>query len=331
MPEIDERPDAVKLAERCTSGLEERLGRDHQDAHGFVIFSRALASGPHSCTCGGQRFSTSGAKNRSTLGVLLLRMSADQSSRSSKRSYALMALKFAVSAVLLALLFSQVDTGRLWSIARRASVPWLVVALGVYFVNILASTWRWRLLLDAQDVHVKAKSLLESYLVAQFFNNFLPSNIGGDVIRIRDTAKPARSKTLATMVVLVDRGLGLMGLVLVAALSATIASRHRDAATPIWPSWLWTGFLAALAASVPAVLTPSGFGRLLRPLTVFHPEWVGERIDKLTGTLSRFRDRPSALVGCFGGAIVVQLSIVAFYFTVTYALHMDVKFSDLAE
>ena len=39
-------------------------------------------------------------------------------------------------------------------------------------------------------------------LVALFFNNFLPSNIGGDVIRIRDTARPAGSKTLATTVVL---------------------------------------------------------------------------------------------------------------------------------
>ena len=54
----------------------------------------------------------------------------------------------------------------------------------IYFVNVLASTWRWHLLLDAQHVHVRRRSLLGSFLVASFFNNFLPSNIGGDVIRI---------------------------------------------------------------------------------------------------------------------------------------------------
>ena len=43
--------------------------------------------------------------------------------------------------------------------------------------------------------------------------------------------------------------------------------------------WLWVGFLAGAAASAPALLAPAGFGRLLQPLTVFHPEWVGERID----------------------------------------------------
>ena len=88
---------------------------------------------------------------------------------------------------------------------------------------MLTSAWRWQLLLRAQDVRVPARTLLSSYLVAGFFNNFLPSTIGGDVVRIRDTARPAQSKTLATTVVFVDRALGLMGLVLVAALGATVA------------------------------------------------------------------------------------------------------------
>jgi hypothetical protein len=163
-----------------------------------------------------------------------------------------------------------------------------------------------------------------------FFNNFLPSNIGGDVIRIRDSARAAFSKTLAATVVLVDRGLGLMGLVLVAALGATIAERSLHVATPIWPSWLWAGFLVGAAASAPAVLAPASFGRLLRPLTVFHPEWVSGRIEKVTAVLARFRDRPTALAGCFGGAIVVQATIVVFYFIVSHALHLHMAFWDLA-
>ena len=73
------------------------------------------------------------------------------------------------------------------------------------------------------------------------------------MIRIGDTAKPAGSKTLAATVVLVDRGLGLMGLVLVAAVGATIAENTRQVVTPIWPSWLWAGFLVGAAASAPAV------------------------------------------------------------------------------
>jgi uncharacterized membrane protein YbhN (UPF0104 family) len=243
----------------------------------------------------------------------------------------LVAIKLAVSTGLLVLLFRRIDVGRLWASARQASLAWLAVALVVYLVNVLVSVWRWRVLLHAQEVHVPARSLFESLLVSLFFNNFLPSNIGGDVIRIRDTARPAGSKTVATIVVLTDRVLGLMALGLVAAVGATAAaSAAGHPPVPIWPSWLWAGLLFAAAASVPMVLAPAGVGRLLQPLTVIHPEWIGGRIERLTMVLERFRDRPAALATCFGGAVFVQATIVMVYLAVAHALRINISASDLA-
>jgi uncharacterized membrane protein YbhN (UPF0104 family) len=240
-------------------------------------------------------------------------------------------LKISVSMALMVWLMSTIDVTRLRTSASSVSLGWLGVALAVYFANILASTWRWRLLLDAQNVHVPQPSLLSSYLVAGFFNNFLPSNIGGDVVRIRDTARQAGSKTLATAVVLVDRGIGLMGLVLVAAIGATIVTRFRpQEASPIWPFWLWTAFVLGTIAAAPAILSPDGLARLLRPLRALHPEWIGTRIETLTGALSRFRDRPIALGACFGGAMAVQGLLVLYYLAVVHALDLHVGLWDLA-
>src|SRR4051812_30955566 len=128
-------------------------------------------------------------------------MSSDQSDASSSRRYVLLALKLSVSIALLAVLFSRIDTGQLWSKARTASVPWLLVAMLIFVGNMITATWRWHLLLSAQGVFIATRRLVGSYLVAIFFNNFLPSNIGGDVIRISDTARQAGSKTLATTVI----------------------------------------------------------------------------------------------------------------------------------
>src|SRR3954447_6684892 len=169
---------------------------------------------------------------------------------SPARRYALLAVKLSVSIILLVVLFARIDVGSLWTTARHASPGWLLVALLIHASTIVVATWRWHLLLSAQNVHVATRKLFGSFLVASFFNNFLPSNIGGDVIRIRDTARPAGSKTLATTVVLVDRGLGLMALVLVAAVGASAGVRiHPAAAAPIWPVWLWAGFLVGAVAS----------------------------------------------------------------------------------
>jgi len=78
------------------------------------------------------------------------------------------------------------------------------------------------------------------------------------------------------------------------------------------------------------LFAPAGFGRLLRPLTVFHPEWVGGRITTLTGALARFGAEPGALATAFGGAIFVQGALVLYYFAVAYALHLDIPLWDLA-
>jgi len=247
----------------------------------------------------------------------------------SPRHYVLLAVKIAVSIILLVVLFSKIDAAQLWQGVRDASFPWLGLALALYFVNVVASMWRWHLLLSAQSVVVQPRRLLASFLVANFFNNFLPSNVGGDVIRISDSAKYTKSKTVATIVVLMDRGIGVMALIFIAAIGATAAVSLHPSAVPIWPAWLWAGFLGGAAVAAPAVLAPAGFGRLLQPLTVIHPEWVGGRIENLTGVLARFRARPRALAGCFLGALFVQATMVVFYSLVAYALHVNVPLSDL--
>jgi uncharacterized membrane protein YbhN (UPF0104 family) len=227
-------------------------------------------------------------------------------------------------------LLSRVDLARLWDVSRRASVGWLVAALGIYFAMTLVSAWRWQILLRAQHLTLSFAELTKSFLVATFFNNFLPSNIGGDVIRIRDTSRAAGSKTLATTVVLVDRGIGLLGLVFLAAAGATWTAMRSEALGPVGPGMLWALLIGGFVASAPMVLMPEGIGRLLRPLERLHQDWVRRQILHLTAALGRFQRAPGALVHCFLGAIVVQAIIVAFYAAIARGLGVPVPLAHLA-
>src|SRR5690349_18362009 len=104
--------------------------------------------------------------------------SAAPSPSPARRRLVLLA-KIVVSVVLLAVLVARSDAPRLWGYVRSASLAWLAASLVLYLAMVLASAWRWGLLLAAQDVHVSGWRLTQSFLVATFFNNFLPSNIGG--------------------------------------------------------------------------------------------------------------------------------------------------------
>src|SRR5262249_5054680 len=137
-----------------------------------------------------------------------------------KRS-ALLVFKIAVSIGLLAYLFSTTDLDALQRRVRTGDPMLLALAMVLYATILAISTWRWRVLLHAQGFPASMADLSASYLVATFFNNFLPSNIGGDVIRVRDSSRLTGSTTTSLAVVAIDRILGL-GALYVLALSAYV-------------------------------------------------------------------------------------------------------------
>jgi glycosyltransferase 2 family protein len=242
------------------------------------------------------------------------------------RSAAFQILKIGVSVGLLAWLLRQIDGAKAWAAVRSASWIWLAVAALLYFAMLVVSSWRWNILLRAQGIVVRLRTLIGSFLVATFFNNFLPSNIGGDVVRVRDTSGPANSRTLAATIVLVDRGLGLLALVLVAALGASASrSALRSGGPPVQPWMLWTGLALGGAVSVQALRAPSLVTRLATPLRWLHAEWVDARLAKLTAALDRFASSPRALASSAAGAVVVQALLVAFYAAVAKGLHIPVS------
>jgi len=220
-------------------------------------------------------------------------------------------VRLLVSAALLYFVLRSIDLAALWRRVQSMNLVWIVLALASFAFMQSVSVWRWHRLLRAQQIDVPSRTLTESIWVSLFFNNFLPSNIGGDVVRIADTASAAGSKTLATTIVLVDRVLGLIALTLVAAFAALAASFggiHVPGAR-----WLWLIVAAGVALAIPVILIPKLTAHLLLPLRLLKRPWVDERVQRLEDAIFRFRAAPLALLGAFAGALVVQITIVAFY------------------
>lgn len=235
-----------------------------------------------------------------------------------------MAAKLLVSGGLLWWVLRDVDLRELGAMMLRAAPAWLGVAVAAYVAMLGLSVWRWQVLLRAQHVSVAARALWQSWLVALFFNNFLPSNIGGDVWRVADTAGAAGSKTLATTIVLVDRGIGLIALFIVAALGAA-GARWLGVTVP-GIEWLWVGLGAGLVAGVPFLIAPRLLTLLLSPLRATGHDWILARASSFEDAFARFRAKPLALAGAFAGALGVQIIIVAFYACTAYALGIPLPF-----
>lgn len=232
---------------------------------------------------------------------------------SAPARHLLVLAKVLVSAGLLAVLLARADLAAIAAHVQRIRPMWMLTALAVYGVMIWISAWRWRLLLAAQSVSVPLTRLSESFLVATFFNNFLPSNIGGDVVRIADTAPLTTSKTIATTVVLVDRILGLVALVAVAGVGLLIGAGTGL----VLPLGTGAGYgmilVGVLVLPIAVLVVPGLLPALCAPLGRLGSTWVDERLRRLSRTIGAIRACPGTLGRAFGGALLVQASLVIFY------------------
>jgi glycosyltransferase 2 family protein len=118
-------------------------------------------------------------------------------------------LKIIVSGVLLVVVFTRVGWTDIVSTLARVNLGWLGLSLAIYVAGVFVRAVRWRFLLPRLNAPaIRIRRLAELYFVSFFFNSFLPTGIGGDVVRIAEVA-PAVGLPAAASSVIADRAMGL--------------------------------------------------------------------------------------------------------------------------
>ncbi len=139
------------------------------------------------------------------------------------RQHVLNGIKLLISLGLIVWLFQRIDVGEVVAMLRTARPLLVVMATLMYLGAILSNALKWGVLLRAQKVYVPWRVLVEYTFVGVFFNNFLPANVGGDVMRGYGLSKYIRRRADAAVSVVVDRLIGLMALTSMAIVSALVA------------------------------------------------------------------------------------------------------------
>lgn len=211
------------------------------------------------------------------------------------------AVRVAISVVLLWWLGRQLGGG--WTEVRGLRPLELVPAALVFSLSNVLGAWQWILLLRRAGIEVPARRLHALYWVGLFFNNFLPSNVGGDLVKVADVAVNTGRVSSPLAATLVDRMLGLCALVGLAFVAAGVLGDRAPAGLPWWA----LGGLALTVLGAAAVLLSGRLGRwgsaLIRRLR------QGRRSHRLEGLLEEtrtFRADPGFVLRIAGLALVVQ-------------------------
>lgn len=174
-----------------------------------------------------------------------------------KYSLLLFIVKLSLTVGLLLFVMTRVNLSDVWQRIASADVSMLLAALICIAGGYVLCGLRWAWIAQGLGMHVSRRQKVKLYFLGMFASLFLPSTIGGDVVRGVLMAKGEERKGFrlhAAASVILDRVNGLYALVLLLTLCLLMFD---------WPPELWLGWGVLLLAMWGGILVyPWLHGRL---------------------------------------------------------------------
>ena len=222
------------------------------------------------------------------------------------KKFVFQALKIVVSAGLIALALQNVELERLSVIIIQTQVAWLFVSLAFLSLSYVLGAMQWQWILQMAGLRLPYPKTLSYYYVGLFFNNFLISGMGGDVLRVYDVQKHSPDKerlSPALATVFFDRFMGLLTLLFLAGLMTSFVI-GRETGVRFGLAILGLFFLWVLALIV--LFHRPTADRIVKPMLRFLPDRFYTRLQHLYAELHRFKSNPWSLLRLFSLSIIVQ-------------------------
>ncbi|MBA2608990.1 MAG: flippase-like domain-containing protein [Actinobacteria bacterium] len=232
------------------------------------------------------------------------------------------AARLAATVVIAFVLARRVHLSQLLPHRDAGNTALLVGALVFTFVGIVLSAFRWQRVLATLGVPARLIRLTRHYLASLFVGNFLPSTVGGDVLRVTRLGAETGDSAAPFASVVLER---LSGWIVLPALTFT--------GLAVNPTLRTLGRATALASFVGAA-TLVALGGVL--IAAAHPK-IGARLSgadgwkRFTGAIhlgvDEFRRRPLLAVEVIAAGVVYQLSVLISVFMASQALGLHVGFT----
>jgi uncharacterized protein (TIRG00374 family) len=199
---------------------------------------------------------------------------------------------------------SKIDFSRTGHLLAHAHVGYFVGAVAIMVLSVWPMAWRWERLLRIRGIHERLAWLVRAYFVAYTAGQILPTAVGGDAVRIYETARrhPGQGGPVASSVLL-ERALGGTATLALAGVGFALAIGRYDVGAYLWIEG------AFVIGTI--VLSVALFSRRIRPLlakTV--PLLRAVRIERPIRAayegIHAYRDHPGLLGGVFSLTLVVQ-------------------------
>ena len=149
---------------------------------------------------------------------VLLTRSPEAIARRGKVNLLWFAIKAAISLGLIAFIFWKLDFAAVWTRLKQLSLALILTVVLMFVVQTCIAAWRWWVIMRHHHLDIRFSTTVRIGFIGAFFNQLLPSSIGGDVARAWYVYRNGYGKGIPVVTVLSDRIYGMLLLVCLATL-----------------------------------------------------------------------------------------------------------------
>lgn len=220
--------------------------------------------------------------------------------------------------VLFAILLRSVSWPLLLVKLRDADAGMLLVGVIVGLSGVVVSAYQWQSLLKAENIHIDLRRLVNLYLVGIAFNHFLPTGMGGDVVKAYYVGNEGNSRSSSASAVIMSRVTGFLGMLLISVPIMIIM--HS-----IFKSVLIVSFTIS---SLIMCVALGGIFLLAMLLSKVKGRWLnGNALAsafKIGTTLRKSIARPRAMLAGTLFGMLFHITSALNYYTLANALHINI-------
>jgi len=250
--------------------------------------------------------------------------------KTQKSKYIFLSLRIAVVVFGIGCGLYWVSRGQRWANLKQIFAQmnlWIfAVALGIFILGQILVGLRWWLLLRTQSVFIRFWAAVRLHFLGLFYNNFMPSSVGGDLIRAWYVTRHTNKMFEAALSVFVDRIIGLLSTLIIASFFYLLFLRGQGT---VIPSDNQGGFLNSIAEHKGIILLATAavllaFCILLlckQGRTILIKVWLSIRthsiriISRLKNAIFIYCHSPLTILAVFGLTVFLQIiTITGFWF-----------------
>jgi len=186
------------------------------------------------------------------------------------------------------------------------------LALILFALNVVAISYRLQILLVGEGLRIPFGSVVQLSFIGFFFNNFMPTAVGGDIVKAyyvqKHTGKPAKS----FIAVFMDRFIGVFSFVVIALLALAFSWENTNDVLK------GTIFIFALSSAIGLfIILNSGVAKIvLKALSAFQIWDIGGKLSKVYKAVHEYRNKKTLIIVSGGVSIASQ----SLYFFIVYLL-----------